>query len=209
MNRVRRHALVWLSRPPVAQVEADSHAVARWHGLGRPFVATRQRDGQEGLALAFCTADEKRPQLRPRRMAVLANPDDAAKVDLPPLLHVVADCPAAQRYVRSFTFLAENAGALAIRVYGSWMWQALTGEPHVHAASDLDVFLEVADGAAADRAAALLAEIEPALDFRLDGELSFPDFGEVNWREYRSGAAELLVKSVSWMRLVPRAELPS
>jgi len=189
----------------------DCRAAARWHELGRPFVATRRQQDQTGLALAFCTTDEARPLLRPRRTAVLADCRDVTKVDLPPPLDVVACCPAAQACAGSFASLAESAAAdgIAIRVYGSWMWQSLTGERHIHDASDLDVLVEVENVAAADRAAALLAAVEPALNFRLDGELSFPDFGEVNWREYHSGGADILLKSVSSMRLVQRSELPS
>lgn len=210
MSRLRRHMLVWLSRAPIAQTDMDSRAAARWHELGRPFVATRQQEGQTGLALAFCTVDETRPLLRPRRTAVLADCRDVMKVDLPPLADAVARCPAARARARSFAFLAARAAAdgIAIRVYGSWMWQSLTGEQHVHEASDLDVLVDVENVAAADHAAACLAAVEPMLDFRLDGELSFPDLGEVNWREYHGGAAEILLKSVSSMRLVRRSELP-
>ena len=89
------------------------------------------------------------------------------------------------------------------------MWQALTGEKHVHDASDLDVLIDVAGISAADRVAAFLAEIEPTLALRLDGEISFAGLGEVNWREYRLDRPEVLLKSVEAMRLTPRSELPA
>ena len=89
------------------------------------------------------------------------------------------------------------------------MWQALTGERHVHEASDLDVLIDVTDVSAANRVTAFLGEIEPALAFRFDGEVSFASLGEVNWREYRQDRTEVLLKSVDAMRLTPRAELPA
>ena len=102
---------------------------------------------------------------------------------------------------------ASDQAGLDVRVYGSWMWQALTGEPHVHAASDLDVVIDVADLAAADRAAAFLAREEQALSFRIDGELSFPGLGEIQWREMLQDKDEVLLKSIDTLQLVSRARL--
>ena len=87
------------------------------------------------------------------------------------------------------------------------MWQALTGERHVHEASDLDVVIDVADLGAADDAAAFLARMEKDLAFRIDGELSFPGLGEVQWRELLQDRNEVLLKSVDTLNLVPRTQL--
>jgi len=87
------------------------------------------------------------------------------------------------------------------------MWQALTGERHVHEASDLDVVIDVADLAAALRTAAFLAREEQELTFRIDGELSFPGLGEVQWRELLQPRDEVLLKSTESMQLVSRTRL--
>lgn len=211
MTALRRHALALLSRAPDADSEADRERAILWQAAGRPFVVTRRRDASSVVGLGFCTTAARHPELRPRRVAAHADASFVAGLALPPTLEEIARCPAAVRHADSFARLASAAAEarLAIRVYGSWMWQALTGERHVHEASDLDVLIDVAGVAEADRATAFLAGIEPTLAFRLDGEISFARLGEVNWREYRQDRPEILLKSVEAMRLTPRTELPA
>jgi len=211
MIALRRHALARLTRAPGADDEADRERAARWHAAGRPFVVTRRRATGDGIGLGFCTTDPAHPELRPRRVAAHADAGLVADLTLPPALEEIERCPAAAHHADSFSRLAAAAVAesISIRVYGSWMWQALTGEKHVHEASDLDVLIDVADVAAADRATTFLETIEPGLAFRLDGEVSFAGLGEVNWREYRQDRPEVLLKSVDAMRLVPRTGLPA
>lgn len=210
MKALRRHALVRLSRAPDAHGTADRERALRWQAAGRPFVVTRRRDVGDTIGLGFCTTDAQHPELRPRRVAAHADPRLVVDLALPPLLTDISCCPAAGRLADSFARLeaAAAAAGVAIRVYGSWMWQALTDERHVHDSSDLDVLIDVAGAAAADRVAACLEAIEPALAIRLDGELSFAGLGEVNWHEYRQDKPEVMLKSVDAMRLVARRELP-
>lgn len=87
------------------------------------------------------------------------------------------------------------------------MWQALTGERHVHEASDLDVVIDVDGHDEAHRVASLLAGEERHLAFRIDGELSFKGLGEVQWREILLDRDEVLLKSVDTLQIVPRARL--
>jgi len=211
MIALRRHALARLRQAPGADNEADRERAVRWHALGRSFVVTRRREAGSDVGLGFCTTDAKHPEVRPRRVAAHTDAALVAGLALPPALEEIARNPAASPHAASFSHLAvaATAAGITIRVYGSWMWQALTGERHVHEASDLDVLIDVADVVAADRATAFLAEIEPALAFRLDGEVSFAGLGEVNWREYRQDRPEVLLKSVDAMRLTPRTDLPA
>ncbi len=211
MSALRRHALARLSQAPDADSEADRERAARWHAAGRRFVVTRRREASGAVGLGFCTVDALHPELRPRRVAAHADRDLLVDLALPPLLQEIVRCPAAVRHADSFSRLASAAAetGLTIRVYGSWMWQALTGETHVHEASDLDLLIDVVGLSAADRAIAFLEEIEPTLAFRLDGEVSFAGLGEVNWREYRQDRPEVLLKSVDAMRLTSRTEFPA
>jgi phosphoribosyl-dephospho-CoA transferase len=209
MIALRRHALARLSQAPGADSEADRDRAVRWHAAGRPFVVTRRREAGSGIGLGFCTTDELHPELRPRRVAAHADVGLVIGLALPPTLEEIARIPAASGRADSFSRLGTAAAGVTIRVYGSWMWQALTGEQHVHDASDLDVLIDVAGISAADRVAALLAEMEPTLGLRLDGEISFAGLGEVNWREYLQDRPEILLKSVETMRLTPRSELPA
>ncbi|WP_421995447.1 malonate decarboxylase holo-[acyl-carrier-protein] synthase [Reyranella sp.] len=209
MTGLRRHALVRLSQPPETGVAEDRDRAARWQAAGRPFVIARGGEDPSSIAVGFCSVEARFPQLRPRRVA--ARTTAAAILDLrrPPALREIADCAAARPHAAAFARLAAMAEAagLDLRVYGSWMWQALTGEAHVRPGSDLDLLVDVADGAGANRAVSFLAEAEAGLPFRLDGELSIAGHGEVQWREFGQGAPEVAVKSVGGLRLMPRAAL--
>jgi len=201
LTPLRRHALVWLSRAPQPDLPADVSAVDRWHADGYPFVVCRRRGGSDLLSLGFCLAASG---LRPRRIAAQAMPDQIVRAARPPSLGDVATLQPA-----AFARLSDAAtcAGLDIRVFGSWMWQTLTGGSHVTTESDLDVLIEVADAAGADRAADFLQREAAACSFKLDGELSFPGLGEVHWREYLNGEPSILVKSINAVRLVRREEL--
>ena len=209
MTWLRRHTLVWLSQSPEAETDDDRVRAAAWHASGRPFIVTRRRDDGRDIGLGFCTTDRAHPELRPRRVAARTDPDRIGRNARPPGLMEIARCPAATAKANSFSRLISAAASagLDIRVYGSWMWQALTGERHVHEASDLDVVIDVADLDAAGRAAAFLAAAEQDLAFRIDGELSFPGVGEVQWRELLQDKDEVLLKSVDTLKLVPRSQI--
>ena len=206
---LRRHALAWLAEAPDADGDADLKRAAEWHAAGRPFVVTRRRDSDTAIGLGFCTTDPAHPELRPRRVAARTWVSSIVSITPPPMLDDIAAIPEAADHAASFAHLRQAAVAagIEIRVYGSWMWQALTGERHVHRTSDLDILVEVTSTAAADGAAAFLRQLEPFLAFRLDGELSFPGRGEVNWREYAQDRTDVLLKSIDTMRLTPRSEL--
>ena len=205
----RRHALVRLARPPGAGTDDDQRRATDWQRAGRPFVVARRGDETDVLRLGFCTVDPRHPQLRPRRVAVRAAPADIAAIERPPSLAAIVAAAVQHPRHDALARLAAAAegAALDVRVYGSWMWQALTGEPHVHALSDLDVLVDVADRASADRAASFLAVQEAATGLTLDGELHLAGIGDLSWREWHGEAPEVLVKTLESMRLVPRQAL--
>ena len=103
--------------------------------------------------------------------------------------------------------LAGSAEGLSLRVFGSWMWQTLTGRSYVNRCSDLDLLAEVRTEAEADVTTAFLQREASIGTFNLDGELSVPGLGEVHWKEYLSKAPMLLLKSFSNVRLIQREEL--
>ncbi|MFN4014377.1 MAG: malonate decarboxylase holo-[acyl-carrier-protein] synthase [Reyranella sp.] len=209
MNGLRRHSLVWLSHAPEAETDDDRARAAAWHSAGRPFVVTRRRNDGNEIGLGFCTTDPSRPELRPHRVAARTDPAQIVRLARPPRLEEIARCPAATAQAHSFFRLISAASQARhdIHVYGSWMWQALTGERHVHEGSDLDVVIDAAGLDAALGAAAFLARVEPDLAFRIDGELSFRGLGEVQWRELLQDRDEVLLKSTDSMQLVSRTRL--
>ena len=194
---LRRHELVWLAHAPQPELVGDTSTVDLWHAAGHPFVVCRQRSGHDLLSLGFCLAT---PGQRPRRIAVQAGHDQILRAARPPAL---AELPPAFA-----TLSASAAGAgLDVRVFGSWMWQTLTGVPHVSADSDLDVLIDVSTIAGADSAAAFLQTASADSPCKVDGELSIPGLGEVQWREYLNGGPELLLKSLETVRLIRRDDL--
>ena len=126
------------------------------------------------------------------------------RLDRPPSLEEVA---ALQPTTFARLSDAASKAGLDVRVFGSWMWQTLAGGSYVGQSSDLDVLVDVADAAGADRAADFLQREEAGCQFKLDGELSFPGFGETHWREYLNGEPAILVKSINTVRMVRREEL--
>ena len=211
MSVPRRHALVRLVRPPDAETADDRARAADWQRTGRPFVVARRGEDPAVLRLGFCTVDPRHPQLRPRRVAAWTRDADVVGIDRPPpLAAVVAQARTHPRHDALARLRdAAEADGIDIRVYGSWMWQALTGEPHVHALSDLDVLVDVPDRAAAEHVAGFLARQEAATGLALDGELHLDGVGDLSWRELRLGGEEILVKTLDSLRLVPRSALGS
>ena len=209
MTGLRRHALVWLSRPPQADEGPDSALAEKWHADGRPFVICRRRGERDEVSLGFCVVHEKFPEIRPRRVGARTLAAHVVRTARPPSLSEVARCGPALDHAASFRQLTDEAAraGLDLRVYGSWMWQSLTGEGHVRPTSDLDLLLEVAGPREAEEAAAFLGRQEAALSFRLDGELSFAGRGEVQWREFLTTAPEVLVKAVDSVCMVWREDL--
>ena len=155
MIGLRRHTLVWLSQAPGAEDAQDRALVDRWQADGRPFVVCRRRGEPGELSLGFCAVHDKFPEIRPRRIAAHTLAKHVVRIARPPGLKEVAKCRPAAAHAAAFARLGTEAAraGLDLRIYGSWMWQALTGEPHVRPSSDLDILVEVrgrrdADGAA-------------------------------------------------------------
>lgn len=198
---LRRHELVWLSRTPRPAVTGDASAVDRWHAAGNPFVVCRQRGGADSVPLGFCEAS---PGRRPRRIAAHSRREEIARTARPPSLGEVAALQP-----ETFARLSDAAAeaGLDIRVFGSWMWQTLTGGPYASASSDLDVLIDVSGADGAGRAVDFLKREAAECAFKLDGELSFSGLGEAHWREYLNGEPMVLVKSINAVRMVAREEL--
>ena len=106
-------------------------------------------------------------------------------------------------------------------MYGSYGWQALTGESYAHAASDIDLQIQVPGFEAARQALPLLQQAR--LPGRLDGEYAFPEGCAIAWREFGQllqaeqpapqgrvntqglVTTQVLVKSLGGPRLMPAA----
>jgi phosphoribosyl-dephospho-CoA transferase len=118
------------------------------------------------------------------RLAFGLPKDPAPTARAPVLLHDARQAApyAWQPTISLLVRLGERAGSPP-RVFGSLLWQHLTGLPYLHSQSDLDLLWVIPDR---QRAAALLLELrhlEETAPMRLDGEVLLSDGAGVNWRE--------------------------
>ena len=94
-----------------------------------------------------------------------------------------------------------NKTGVEPRVFGSLLWQHLTGLSYLSAGSDLDLLWPVADEATATWLARRLSVIEQGSPVHCDGEILLPDGSGVHWREWDASPAQVLVKTSSGTQL--------
>lgn len=182
MVRLRRHDLVWLRAGASVELAACSASAAadveRWRAAGRPLVCARS-DGLPAdrvrLGLTLPGTGER------RRVSLVAAHADIERCAPSPSLDALVDTlPAAHR--PSLHALIERCTALGVtpRVYGSLLWQSLSGEACLRAGSDLDLLFDLEDSAALPTLLTLLQNTDSPL--RLDGEIRCGAHA-VAWRE--------------------------
>jgi phosphoribosyl-dephospho-CoA transferase len=208
MQALLRNQLVWLhdhawERLAAQPRDASAHAtLAYWQQHRLPLVVCRQaaclptQRISVGLAAPRSWATSK--------LALDLAPEDIrAHGDFPSLQQVAQGTP----WQPAAQALTEVLGTPA-HVYGSYGWQHLTGLDYVHAASDIDLSLPVADAATAQAVVALL-DAAP-LPLRIDGELVFAGGHAVAWREFarllQGQTRSVLVKTRHSLQL---ADLPT
>lgn len=211
MRRLRRHDLVWLRAGAAVDLTACSAAAAAdveaWRKAGRPLVSARG-DGLSAdrlrLGLTLPGTGER------RRVSLTAARTDVERSTPPPPIDTLVDTlPAGHR--PSLHALAERCAALGVtpRVYGSLLWQSLSGEPCLRADSDLDLLFDLEGPAPLPSLLELLRDADGAL--RLDGEIRCGAHA-VAWRELAaafdgSGPRRVLAKSDDDVALIDVAAL--
>lgn len=206
MRRLRRHDLVWLRAGAAVDLTACSAAAAAdveaWRKAGRPLVCARSDDlppDRICLGLTLPGTGER------RRVSLVAARADVERSTPPPLLDALIDTlPAAHR--PSLHAFAEHCTTLGItpRVYGSLLWQWLSGEPCLRADSDLDLLFDLEDLAPLPALLTLLRNADTAL--RIDGEIRCGEHA-VAWRELAAaldhrGPHRVLAKSDHGIALI-------
>ncbi len=142
------------------------------------------------------------------RLAALVAPEDVVE-KLPSVTLRDAHrevLPPWQKTVNLLLDLAERSG-VEPRVFGSLLWQRLTGLPYLSASSDLDLLWPATDAQAAAHLAERLAAIERDNPVRFDGEFLLPEGGGVHWREWMDAPCEVLVKTMTEVQLCAAANL--
>ncbi|WP_375462690.1 malonate decarboxylase holo-[acyl-carrier-protein] synthase [uncultured Methylobacterium sp.] len=212
MHAVRRHDLFTVAPDAWSDLLAghpDLDGVphlGEWARKGRPVIARRRHPGEAsdhlpaGLPLPPASGQRRIalavpwPAATPRPAVTLAEARAAAPAAWHPALDGVLDLSA--------------RWGLVPRVFGSLLWQRLTGLDYLTAGSDLDLLWP----AAADRRFLDgLAGIEAGAPMRLDGEVVLPDGTGINWRELRDAAPDgsVLAKGLDAMALIPAASVLS
>ena len=208
MRMPSRHDLVWLDAVTwrdglrSSLDEARTAEVDDWVRRGRALV-TRRRDADAdadgcclGIALPLAAGR--------RRIGLVVDRQAVTRVAAPLALDAVIDA-APLRWHAALRDLHRRAAEVdtPLRVYGSFAWQAISGEACVTSTSDLDLLWDARDDDQVSRAIGLLLEWERDSGLRGDGEVRFADGDAVAWRELTTGASRVLVKRDDGVMLKP------
>jgi phosphoribosyl-dephospho-CoA transferase len=207
---IARHTLAYVAPEAWPRVvgRQDDRVVVGWAAAGRPAIVRRvawlrppaSADVDHALPLGLPLP----PALGKGRLWLRCPRDAVARTAPPPLLDdAAADAPAHWQATIARLLALEPA----IRCFGSLAWQHLTGLPYLGEGSDLDLILPCASEECADGSSAALAEIGAGAPMRVDAELIAAGGAAVHWREWRSGASEVLAKSLDGAHLVSRERL--
>jgi phosphoribosyl-dephospho-CoA transferase len=217
IETLQRHDLLRLD-PLVWQRTLESRAdlsarphVSDWARRGWPVIVRR--------ALPSELADADRLDLIPVAIALpLPEGKPGVALRLPasgvqqrlPALSLRACCGVAPRswWPTLQAVLGVGAGLrLEPCVFGSLLWQTLTGMSYLHERSDLDLIWRVSERQQALRLCRALADVGAASALRIDGELLLPDGSSVQWRELLRCPSEVIVKTRSRVECRPWAQL--
>ena len=202
-----RHSLVWidaaahwiaLCKTPVARLRA-------WLEADRPAVAARLQGDEPASFVRLGIALP--PSMGKQRLSFAAPRSAIKHVRGTLLLREIVDAFPASWLddVRSLLAIA-SAIALEPRVYGSFAWQALTGDRYVGPTSDIDLVWRPCSTGQLDALTAALLRWERSTGRRADGEVVLPSGDAVCWRELSSESSRVLVKSASSVALRARSD---
>ncbi len=175
-----------------------------WARLGRPVIIRRRLSGEpeDGLPVGVqlpLTASRRRVALRVAPGAVIARPE---RPDIAAALpHAPASWRATLAALQSLPGLAAPA-----RVFGSLLWQCVTGMAYLRDQSDLDLTFPCAGDP--HPVAEAIAAIDRSGHPRIDGELLLADGAACHWRELvERGGSDILVKTSDGIELRRRDAL--
>jgi len=201
-----RHDLLWLDEAAWAQALAERPNLAGivllkdWAARGWPVMVRRFAPGDDPGAVPVAVA---LPPAEPLRRIALQMPHEAISKRRPPLDLADIVPPAPWTGLMEGLLALGNECQVRPRIFGSLLWESLTGLGYVTPASDIDLIWPVTSPAPIRPLVAGLNRLERTSGVRLDGEIQSSDGEAVNWRELSGGATEVLVKSMTGVRLSP------
>jgi phosphoribosyl-dephospho-CoA transferase len=176
--------------------------VAQWATLGRPLIVRRHSPEDEENSLPVALALP--PSSGKRRVALQVETlDICKKIPSVTLRSVEKDAPLP--WLPTVTAVLEVAKETGVEpwIFGSFLWEMLTGLSYLTATSDLDLLWPIVDRSCVTYLVSRLGDIAAGSNVRLDGEVILPWGGGVNWRELHSGTSEVLLKTMSRVQLQP------
>lgn len=175
--------------------------LADWAERNRPLMVRRAGCDEHRSASLVPLGLALPPAQGKRRIAVQLPAVAIRDVSPPPrLADLVSSAPVA--WLATIDRLLQlDAG---VRAYGSLAWQHATGLAYLCATSDLDLLWRPVTGFSCEALLVGIAAIERQAPMRIDGEVVAADGGAVHWRELHSGAAEVVVKRLDGVVVLPR-----
>ena len=204
-----RHDLAWLSargweRACAVAPSASRATIGGWGAAGWPAVVTRTHAGLAPGQVALGIALPPRLDGSKPRIGIEADRADILRTTgAMQLADAISAAPPGWRAALAMLDHEAAGAGLALRVYGSLAFQALTGQAYLTAGSDIDLLLHPATTAHYHCALDLLLHHAGVLP--LDGELVFGGAQGVAWKELATcptGQARVLAKSLHGAALV-------
>lgn len=137
------------------------------------------------------------------RLALIVPPTQIHTVTPPPALSAVLQA-APESWRPTLDQIGELAATYSVdaRIFGSLAWQSVTELDYLTKTSDLDVLFYTHRDTDLRALAKGLAKIDARSPMRIDGEFVRNDGAAVNWREFHSGAAEILIKTLDGVAFI-------
>jgi phosphoribosyl-dephospho-CoA transferase len=214
----RRHDLlhvaldVWAAALARCPSSADLPLIGAWVDRGWPVIVRRRGEAEDPRLVPVGVPLP--PGAGKHRVALVIPPDGVLQRSSPPMLRAaarVAD-PSWRPTIASLLAVGARTG-VEPSVFGSLLWEHLTGLAYLTPHSDLDVLWSVPADFDVLSLVFSIAEVQRDTPLRIDGEVIFPDGSAVNWRELwnarrAADRATVLAKTMERVRLLDIASLP-
>ena len=192
-----RHWLVWLEKnTPVSNIsdEVFRKDIAAWIDLGKPFVLARfNPEKPELFNLGFSMPNGEG---KPLRASFSVKRSDIVRFAPPPALQV----PELLNEIKA-------AELETPRVFGSLLWQYVSGKNFLRKSSDMDIVMNVETFSDCEKAEKIFREYENKNGITADCEFLLPDGAFVNMKEFFTPSDKLLVKRLNSVYLADKSRI--
>ena len=139
------------------------------------------------------------------RVSLLINSNFVLKIEDPLLLSEAMNVLPLNLYLTVNNFFDQFSNLpIIVRVYGSIMWSYEGNFSRLNPNSDIDLLIQVTNSCDVDALADRLLKFSQLSKIFLDGDFELINGVFVSWREFTSGAKDLLAKTDSGPKLVTR-----